>query len=391
MERQDPAAMFALFDATSGAIQAIADAVPAEAWGNAAPCDDWTARDVINHLIQSNAWTISLLTDGTTPRPKGDITGEDPAAALRASFAEARAALRGRDESRTVTSPFGEMPPSGFAGFLATHIMNHGWELAKATGQSTDIAPEIAETLLVMTKASVPGGPRVGAPFDPETIVPESASAADRLAAYLGHKPEHFDHLGPGAAATTAEVPDIATLLAGARDEVGSIIGRVTADQWSLMSPCTEWTVRDVVNHLIGGNEVVAQAFSGPTTWVEGDLAGDDPLGTFTASCDRVIAAATAPQAMEQVLHLPYGDFPAPMAVGFRFIDIMNHGWDIARATGQSTAFAPELNRIALEQSRGMMAHIDRSANPVFGQEQPAPEGGSVADAFAAFMGRVIA
>ena len=40
MERQDPAALFALFDATSGAIQAIADAVPADAWGNTAPCDD---------------------------------------------------------------------------------------------------------------------------------------------------------------------------------------------------------------------------------------------------------------------------------------------------------------------------------------------------------------
>ncbi len=391
MERQDPAAMLALFDATSAAIQTVADRVQPGEWGNVAPCDGWTARDVVNHLIQSNAWTVSLLTDGTTPRPKGDVTENDPAAALRESFAEARAALRGRDESQTVASPFGEMPPSGFAAFLSTHIMNHGWELAKATGQSTDIAPEIAGTLLAITKATVPGGPRVGAPFDPETIVPESASAADKLAAYLGHRPEHFDHLGAGAAQSTAKAPDVEALLTGARDVVGDIVAKVRPDQWSLMSPCTEWTVRDVLNHVIGGVIEVTNAFSGPATFSQGDVTGTDPHRAFVEACDRLRAVIAEPAAMESMLTLSYGTFPAPMVIGFQFVDIMTHGWDIARATGQPTNYAPGLNLIALEQGRAMLRDFDRVNSPIFGTERPAPEGASPADQLAAYMGRVFA
>lgn len=73
--------------------------------------------------------------------------------------------------------------------FLASvDTFTHAWDLARATGQSSDLDPELAEQLLAGAKASIPDSVR-GAepmPFGPEQTAPANATAADRLAAFLG-------------------------------------------------------------------------------------------------------------------------------------------------------------------------------------------------------------
>ena len=58
---------------------------------------------------------------------------------------------------KTYTLPFGEMPGFAFMGLATTDTFVHGWDLAKATGQSTDLAPELAAALLEQSKAADPG------------------------------------------------------------------------------------------------------------------------------------------------------------------------------------------------------------------------------------------
>jgi uncharacterized protein (TIGR03086 family) len=73
-------------------------------------------------------------------------------------------------------------------GLAITDTFVHTWDLAKATGQSTDLAPELAAVLLEQARASIQDsfrGPE-GAPFGAEQTAPEGASNADRLAAFLG-------------------------------------------------------------------------------------------------------------------------------------------------------------------------------------------------------------
>jgi uncharacterized protein (TIGR03086 family) len=69
--------------------------------------------------------------------------------------------------------------------------MTHGWDVAKATGQSTDLDPELAAELLEGARLAIPDafrGPDTQAPFGPEQPVPANATNADKLAAFLGRK-----------------------------------------------------------------------------------------------------------------------------------------------------------------------------------------------------------
>jgi uncharacterized protein (TIGR03086 family) len=85
--------------------------------------------------------------------------------------------------------PFGEFPGGIFVMIAASDAFMHGWDLAKALGQSTDLDPELASQLLAASM--LPDefrGPDGQAPFGPKLDAPESASAADKLAAHLGRQ-----------------------------------------------------------------------------------------------------------------------------------------------------------------------------------------------------------
>jgi uncharacterized protein (TIGR03086 family) len=88
------------------------------------------------------------------------------------------------------TLPFGTMPGSAFVGIAATDTFVHGWDLAKATGQNTDLSPDLAAGLLVGAKAFIQDGIRGDEPmpFAAEQQAPAGASSADQLAAFLGRK-----------------------------------------------------------------------------------------------------------------------------------------------------------------------------------------------------------
>ena len=93
---------------------------------------------------------------------------------------------------KTVKLPFGEMPASAFLMMAANDQFQHGWDLAKATGQAATLDPDVAEQLLGFARAAIPDafrGPDGKAPFGPAVSVPESASAADQLAGFLGRTP----------------------------------------------------------------------------------------------------------------------------------------------------------------------------------------------------------
>ena len=102
--------------------------------------------------------------------------------AMMASFDEPGAL------GRMVTMPFGEMPTAGLAGFRFVDLIVHAWDLAKATGQDTDVAPHLCEAALAMSRQRMTGMDRGNLPFKEEVPVPTDAPAADQLAGYLGRQ-----------------------------------------------------------------------------------------------------------------------------------------------------------------------------------------------------------
>jgi uncharacterized protein (TIGR03086 family) len=94
--------------------------------------------------------------------------------------------------SKLMRMPFGEVPGSVCIWIAAGDIFTHGWDLARATGQPSDLEPELAELLLAQIKPILPDamrGPDGEAPFGPRIEIAESAPAADRLAAFEGRRP----------------------------------------------------------------------------------------------------------------------------------------------------------------------------------------------------------
>jgi uncharacterized protein (TIGR03086 family) len=169
------------------------------------------------------------------------------------------------------------------------------------------------------------------------------------------------------------------------------VLAAVKPGQYSAPTPCAEWDVRTVVSHVILGNRwAVDMLTTGAGSWPPGeDALGDaEPLAAFDESVARVMDAFGAPGAMEKVVALPMGDHSASMLLGIAGGQFLEHAWDIAKATGQSTDIAPELCEETLEASRGALN--DQTRGDFYGPEQPAPAGATAADRMAAFMGRKV-
>ena len=171
------------------ALAALVDNVSAADLDRPSGCGDWTVRALLNHVVFENLAHTALATGGEMPVPDAvrDHLGADPHAAFHASAAAARTALTDPD---LVTRTFGPMAAPGtfVAQMLVNEQLTHGWDLARATGQSTDLAPAAARRALPAARAFDGQVPRSDATYHEERPVPDGATEADRLAAYLGRE-----------------------------------------------------------------------------------------------------------------------------------------------------------------------------------------------------------
>jgi uncharacterized protein (TIGR03086 family) len=159
------------------------------------PCESWTVRDIINHVLSGSHWFGTTMRDGVAP-PITDrdvlAEGTDPVTFYDEGIALSLDAFGAPGaEEKVVKLPYGDFPGVIFMGLATSDQFTHGWDLATATGQSCDLDPELATQLLELVKL-IPEefrGPDGIAPFGSVVELPDSAPAADRLAASLGRTP----------------------------------------------------------------------------------------------------------------------------------------------------------------------------------------------------------
>jgi uncharacterized protein (TIGR03086 family) len=179
-----------------------------------------------------------------------------------------------------------------------------------------------------------------------------------------------------------------------ALDATGRILAGVRDDQWANPTPCTEWNVRDLTSHLVGGCRRFAAILSGePAPPVPGpgdDQLGDDPVGAYQAAADALVAAFSQPGALERVVSVPIGDVPGIAALHLRITEALVHGWDLARATGQPADLPEDLAAVALEFSRRRREDVPPTRRP-FAPSQPVPDTAPAIDRLAACLGRAVA
>ncbi|GAB1694335.1 TIGR03086 family metal-binding protein [Krasilnikovia sp. M28-CT-15] len=167
--------------------------------------------------------------------------------------------------------------------------------------------------------------------------------------------------------------------LADVVERTGRLIAGITPEQWSDPTPCSEWDVRALVAHVVGGNALFAAALSGQTV----------TPGDYADSADRLLAAFRAPGALEKVVTVPFGEVPAPIALHLRLADLMVHGWDLAQATGQRADYPDDVVEQALAFSRSALPLVRKQDGP-FAPSEPVDLDASALDRLAAFLGRKV-
>lgn len=133
---------------------------------------------------------------------------------------------------------------------------------------------------------------------------------------------------------------DVRQLHRDAVDRFSQLVDGSPEGSWSMPTPCVDWDVHALVNHVVSENRWMVPLLEGSTieevgSSLDGDLLGDDPKAAWRASAGPALEAA-ARTPLDQTVHLSFGDFPASEYLWQMTIDVLIHGWDLARATGQS-------------------------------------------------------
>ena len=183
---------------------------------------------------------------------------------------------------------------------------------------------------------------------------------------------------------------DAITVFKRAIDQTGSIVSGVKADQLGDPTPCSDWDVRALLNHTVA----VVKAFDDGVRGKELDFAsfgadhvGSDAAAAYSAAAAGLHDAAGQPGVLDGTWNMPFGPTPGEQAVNFCILELSQHGWDIAKATGQDVDFDQEIGEVALATAHAAPAELVRSPG-VFGPEVGCSDGAPIQDRVAAFVGR---
>jgi uncharacterized protein (TIGR03086 family) len=187
-----------------------------------------------------------------------------------------------------------------------------------------------------------------------------------------------------------AERAPLVEQLGRAFDAVAGLIGNIRADQWSAPTPCTDWTVRQVVNHLIGMNRVFVALLADqpPPPRPSADHVEDDPAGAYRGSAAALLAAFGRPGVLERTYRGPLGTATGAERLQIRLYDLLAHGWDLAQATEQPADLPEDLAEQSLAFVRTQLTEQARPGR--FGPAQSVAEQAPAIERLAAFLGRPV-
>ncbi len=125
-------------------------------------------------------------------------------------------------------------------------------------------------------------------------------------------------------------------------------VDTVPDDKWDAPTPCTDWTVRELVNHVVGEDAWTVPLMRGSTMAevgdsLDGDLLGDQPTETALRSASEALAVVAQTLPTGGKVHLSYGDEDMGEYLLQLTADHLVHAWDLAAATGGDTTLDADL------------------------------------------------
>jgi uncharacterized protein (TIGR03086 family) len=158
--------------------------VDADQWGAPSPCEEWTARDVVSHLVDTSAMFLGFIDEAA---PSGPSVDDDPLGAFTAARDAVQAALD--DPSKASKEYDGMFGKTTFASsvdqFLSADLVIHRWDLARATGQDETLPSDEVDAIFERLK---PMDDKMRGPgaFGPKIEPPPGADAQTELLCFLG-------------------------------------------------------------------------------------------------------------------------------------------------------------------------------------------------------------
>ncbi|WP_433157285.1 TIGR03086 family metal-binding protein [Kribbella sp. CA-247076] len=168
---------------------------------------------------------------------------------------------------------------------------------------------------------------------------------------------------------------------------VGGLVETVERNDFDRPTPCADWDVRALVDHLVWENLLWAGLANGePRSDFGADHLGDDHVEAFRTAADRTLLAFGRPGMLDQ----RYGPAPGFRLVEQLLIEMLAHGWDLSRALGRPFTGVDDLAERALPVVREIYDSLPRTEGGSFAHATTVPVDAPALDRLAAYLGRTI-
>lgn len=162
------------------------------------------------------------------------------------------------------------------------------------------------------------------------------------------------------------------------------VLANVTDDDLARPTPCADWDVAALVQHLLDGHRRVLAA-AGATAPEVDDA---DRSAAFASLAAAAQAVFDAPDGLTRLFELPFGTVPGAVFAAIRSGDAYAHAWDLATAIGADTDLDHDTGAGVHAATAPFLSPALRGAGKPFGDEQPCHADRPIADRYAAFVGR---
>jgi uncharacterized protein (TIGR03086 family) len=161
-----------------------------------------------------------------------------------------------------------------------------------------------------------------------------------------------------------------------------SVLGRLTASDLVLASPCAEYTVGEVGEHVVR-----SMVLLGTVAGASVDLSADpEPISDRVTGAAGMALAAWRRRGLDGSVAVGRSTLPASLAVEIIPLELLVHGWDMARAAGSGIDVPPEVAGYVLDRARQLVTPDKRGRS--FAAEVPAGPSATVLERLIAFTGR---
>jgi uncharacterized protein (TIGR03086 family) len=184
---------------------------------------------------------------------------------------------------------------------------------------------------------------------------------------------------------------DLRSPLADGQRRALALISATRPDQLGDPTPCTDYSVRVLIRHLIGGTRRVAAMGAGRSALEVNahpdNIADADLAEAFADAMGQAQLAWRDDAGLTREVRVPWGTVTGAQALGGYLTEVLAHGWDLAVATGQQAEIDPSLAALALALGMAKVPPGERVDVPFGPAVEPAPEAGPT-ERFVNWMGR---